>query len=149
MKWIGMAALVAAQVAMAAQPAMAAELVRETATGPSLVGSFAGARLRVPLGAAEEKPQAGLAFTATHRGGETGTLRFSKGMELGFSGDEKLRLSVGGRPVSQLAQDGRAPDGQKLGVSTVGWIAIGVGVVALGTVVWFYAAITDDDRCCE
>jgi hypothetical protein len=36
-----------------------------------------------------------------------------------------------------------------MGVSTLGWIAIGAGVAAVGTAIWFYAAITDDDRCCE
>lgn len=148
MKLIAMGALAAAQIGLAAQPALAAELQRE-ASGPNQIGSFAGARIRVPLGATREKPQAGLAFTATQRAGETGTLRFSKGVELGFSGDDKVRLSLAGRPVSQLAQGGRTPEGRKAGVSTLGWIGIGAAVIVVGTAVWFYAAITDDDRCCE
>ncbi|HEX6374580.1 MAG TPA: hypothetical protein VFZ91_02560 [Allosphingosinicella sp.] len=149
MKFLGLGAFVVAQIAFAAQPAMAADLPREASSGPNHVATFVGARIRVPLGATKEKPRAGLAFTATQRSGDTGTLRFSKGMELGFAGDDKVRLSVGGKPVSQLTQGGATPDGRKLGVSTLGWIGIGVGVVVIGTAVWFYAAITDDDRCCE
>jgi hypothetical protein len=70
-------------------------------------------------------------------------------MELGFAGDDKVRLSVAGRPVSQLAPGGKTPEGSKMGVSTLGWIGIGAAVIVVGTAVWFYTAITDDDRCCE
>lgn len=139
MKFVLMGALAAAQIALVAQPVMAAELQRE-ASGPNQVGSFVGARVRVPLGATREKPHAGLALTATQRAGETGTLRFSKGMELGFSGDDKVRLSLAGRPVSQLRPGGSAPGGKKAGVSTLGYVAIGVGVVLVATLavgVWF------------
>ncbi|HET9639022.1 MAG TPA: hypothetical protein VFP12_07435 [Allosphingosinicella sp.] len=139
----------AAQILPAAQPAMAAELHQDRAGMPNQVSAFAGARLRVPLGGKREKPQAGLALTSTLRSGATGELRFAKGAELGFSGDRKLRLSLAGRPVSQIAQGGKAEDGRKLGVSTLGWIGIGAAVAVVGTAVWFYAAITDDDRCCE
>ena len=149
MKFVFMGVLAAAQIALAAQTATAAELPRDSSSGPTQVASFAGARIRVPLGATREKAHAGLAFTATQRSGDAGTLRFSKGMELGFSGDDKLRLSVGGRPLSQLAPGGRTPEGRKMGVSTLGWIGIGAAVVVVGTAVWFYAAITDEDRCCE
>lgn len=139
----------AAQVLPAAQPAIAAELHQDRAAAPSQVSAFAGARLRVPLGGGREKSRAGLALTSTLRSGATGELRFAKGAELGFAGDEKLRLSLGGRPVSKLAPGGAAKDGRRLGVSTLGWIGIGAAVVVVGTAVWFYAAITDDDRCCE
>jgi hypothetical protein len=139
MKFTAMGALVVAQIALSAQPVAAAELQRE-ASGPHQVGSFVGARIRVPLGATREKPHAGLAFTATQRAGETGTLRFSKGVELGFSGDDKVRLSLAGRPVSQLRPGRGAPTGGKAGVSTLGYVAIGVGVVVVVTLaagVWF------------
>jgi hypothetical protein len=150
MKKLLIAGLVAAaQILPAAQPAMAAELHRDRTDSTSQVSAFAGARLRVPLGGKQEKPQAGLALTSTLRSGATGELRFAKGAELGFSGDEKLRLTLAGRPISKLAPGGTAGDGRKLGVSTLGWIGIGAAVVVVGTAVWFYAAITDDDRCCE
>ncbi len=137
------AALCGALAMALAQPAAAAELPREAVSGPSQVASFAGARLRIPLGAAKEKAQAGLAVTATQRSGETGTLRFSKGVELGFAGDDKVRLSLGGTPVSQLAQGGSGPGGRKLGVSTLGWIGIAAAAAVVGTAVWFYVEMSE------
>ena len=145
MKFIAMGALAAAQIALAAQPAAAAELQREV-SGPTQVGSFVGARLRVPLGATREKAHAGLAFTATQRAGETGALRFSKGMELGFAGDDKVRLSLAGKPVSQLRHSRGAPTGGKAGVSTLGWVGIGVGVVVVVAVAagaWFVSEMNE------
>jgi hypothetical protein len=139
MRKLAIAAVFAAQMMAAAQPAPAAELPRDLPNGATRIGTFAGARLRVPLGSAREKAHAGLAFTATQRSGDTGILHFSKGMELGFAGDDKVRLSVGGRPFSQLAAGGSGPGGRRLGVSGLGWTAIGVGVVALavgGLYIW-------------
>ena len=142
MKRAATGAFAAVQIALALQPAAAAELAADGAS-PSRVGSFAGARLRVPLGAGGGKAHAGLAFTATQRSGDIGMLRFSKGMELGFAGDDKVRLSLGGRPVSQLAQGREGPRGRKLGVSTLGWVGIGVAVVAVAGAVWFVDAMED------
>ena len=130
----------AAQILPAGSPAMAAELQNDRTAMPNQVSAFAGARLRVPLGGDREKPRVGLALTSTLRSGATGELRFAKGAELGFGGDRKLRLSLAGRPVSQLSPGGKAGDGRKLGVSTLGYVAIGVGVVAVVTLaagVWF------------
>lgn len=146
MKSLIIAALVAAQIAVAAQPAVAAELNREAGNMPNQVSAFAGARLRVPLGGRDAKPQAGLALTSTLRSGATGEIRFARGAELGFSGNEtKLRLSLAGTPVSQLAQGGQGPQGRKQGVSTIGWVAIGVGFVALVLVALVAACSADND----
>ena len=124
MKLILGAALCAVQTVSAA-PAFAAD------GGAPQMGAFAGARLRVPLGGSE-KPQAGLALTSTLRNGPTGELRFAKGAEFGFSGDAPaLELTLAGTPASRLAEGRSAPDGSKLGVSTLGWVAIGVGVLAV------------------
>lgn len=125
MKLILAAALCAVQTVSAA-PAFAAD------GGAPQMGAFGGARLRVPLGGGSEKPQAGLAFTSTLRSGPTGELRFAKGAEFGFSGDAPaLELTLAGTPASRLAEGRSAPDGSKLGVSTLGWVAIGVGVMAV------------------
>jgi hypothetical protein len=149
MKFAALAVLAAAQMALAPKPAASAELIRDAGQDPLQVGSFAGARIRVPLGATKEKPHAGLALAATQRSGDSATLRFSKGLELGFAGDDKVRLSLAGQPVSKLVPGARGPEGRKMGVSTLGWIGIGAGVIVIGTAVWFYATITDEDRCCE
>ena len=140
MRKLMIAGLVAvAQVLPAAQPAMAAELDQDRTAAASQVSTFAGARLRVPLGGGREKPQAGLALTSTVRTGSTGELRFAKGAELGFSGrDSKLGLSIAGRPVSQLAAGGSGPHGRKQGFSTTGWIVIGASaVIIIGGVLIF------------
>ena len=56
-------------------------------------------------------------------------------------------------PVSRLAQGRTGPDGQRLGISTLGWIAIGVGtfvvVGAAAGYLWFEDAIDCDpgDEC--
>lgn len=143
-----MAGIVAGQIVALAPPAMAADLQPQQPAGASHIGTFVGARLRVPLGAARERPHAGLAFTATQRSAETGTLRLSKGMELGVAGDEKIRFSVGGRSFSQLTRNGPVPDGRKLGVSGAGWTAIGVGVVAIA-VAGLYIWVVDHQCDCE
>jgi hypothetical protein len=140
------AALVAAQITLSAQPAFAAELVRDGASAPGQAGAFAGARLRVPLGGGREKPTAGLALTSTLRSGTSGELRFAKGAELGLSGkDSRIQLSLAGTPVSQLAQGGRGPQGRKQGVSTLGWVAIGVGALVLVVVAATAICLSDND----
>jgi hypothetical protein len=124
------AALAAAALSLVAQPVAAAELPREAGAQVER-GTFVGARFRVPLGQSVEKPHAGLALTATQRTPGRAELRFAKGLELGFAGDDRLRLSLHGQSVSRLVAGGEGPAGRKLGVSTVGWVAIGVGVVVL------------------
>jgi hypothetical protein len=137
MRTLLIAGIAAGQILAAAQPALAAELHQDRAGTPNQVAAFAGARLRVPLGGGREKPRAGLALTSTMRGGATGELRFARGAELGFSNDEPIRLTLAGTPVSRLGQGRAGPDGRKLGVSTVGWVAIGVGVLAAATFALF------------
>ena len=124
----------AAAASLALQPIAAAELPRDSAGSRIERSSFAGARLRLPLGGTREKAHFGVALTMTQRSPGAAELHFAKGLELGFAGDEKLRLSLHGQPVSSLASGARGPEGQKLGVSTLGWIGIGVGVVAVGLV---------------
>ncbi len=146
MRTLTIAALLAAQITVAIQPAAAAELIRDGATMPSQASAFAGARLRMPIGGGREKPQAGLALTSALRSGATGELRFAKGAELGFTkGHSGARLTLAGTPVSQLAQGGRGPEGRKQGVSTLGWVAIGVGFVAVVFVALIAACSADDD----
>jgi hypothetical protein len=146
MKFIAGAALVAAQMLAAAQPAGAAELPSDRSAGYSQLGTFAGARLRVPLGGGREKAQAGLALTSTLRSGATGELRFARGAELGFASDETaVRLTLGGTPVSRLAQGAEGPRGRREGISTLGWIAIGVGAAAIIVVAAAAACVNDDD----
>jgi len=130
MKSFKAAALAAAAISLVGQPLAAAELPREAGAATER-GTFVGARFRIPLGQSGEKAHAGLALTATQRAPGRAELRFAKGLELGYAGDATLRLSLQGQPVSRLVAGRDGPGGRKLGVSTVGWVAIGVGAVVL------------------
>jgi hypothetical protein len=133
--------LVAAQMITIAEPAAAAR-PEETATLQT--GTFAGARIRLSLGGKQQdrRFRAGLAIAPMQRSqaisGESRT-RIGEGLELGFAGERPLTLSLAGRPVNHLLPSGsKADDEPRLGMSTGGYVAIGVGVAALvGTFVLY------------
>ena len=140
MKILVSAALVAAQVAIAAQPAFAADVQREATAA---TGTFGGLRLRVPLdgGRNERAPSLGLAFAPTvHSMNESGEARIQigEGLEFGISGRRQtLALSIAGRRLG-AAQEGE--DREEGGIDTGEGILIGAGVIVLalaaGTI-WF------------
>lgn len=151
MKILTIAALVAAQLVATAQPALAAEL-SDSCTQE--MGAFGGVRLRLPLDGrvGEQRIRAGLAVAPTlHSRDLRGNSRMhiGEGLELGLNGDDRVRLSLAGTPVSRIAQGPAGPEGRRAGVSPIGWVAIGVGVAAVAAATWFVIAINDDDRCCE
>ena len=137
MKKLTIAALVAGQLTMIAQPALGAEL---SLGRTQEMGAFGGMRVRVPLDGRtdQRRIRAGLAVAPTLQtrsaGGEVRT-RIGEGLELGFNGDDRVHLSLAGTPLSRLAQGQDSPDGHRLGVSTLGWIAIGTGVVLVSVFV--------------
>ena len=155
MKHLTIAALLGAQLAVAAQPALAADLTETRTHHP---GAFAGLRVHVPLDGNTRQRQirAGLTVAPTLHsrtaGGES-RLRIGEGVELGVNGSGPVRFSLAGTPVNRLAPGGTGPDGQRLGVSTLGWIAIGVGaavVIGLGAgYLWLEDALDCDpgDDC--
>ena len=148
MKTMTIAALLAAQLMIAAPPAAAAEL----ADGRTQeMGAFGGVRVRVPLdgNARQRQVRAGLMLAPTMHSrtpsGET-RMRIGEGLEVGRADDEPVRLSIGGTPVSRLAEGPTGPDGRRLGVSTVGWIAIGAGVL-VPAVGGFYLWLLEESEC--
>ena len=134
MKYPTIAAFVAAQLLATTQPAFAAELAENQT---QQMGMFGGVRLRVPLdGGAESRPvRAGLTIAPTlqtrNLDGEIRT-RIGEGLEVGHTGDAPLQVSLAGTPLSQLPRGPVGPEGQRLGVSNLGWIAIGAGTVIAG-----------------
>ena len=129
-------ALVLAQLPLT--PAGAASIDDAPAAGQQQqMGTFTGARLRVPFGG-EKAGQAqiglGIAGVARSRALDgRSEMRFAEAAELGFSG-RRLALSVGGKPVSRLgAQDSDNQDQaeEKDGLST--WAI--VGIVAGGVLI--------------
>ncbi len=151
MKRLTIAALIAAQLSLTAQPAFAADLGDEKGMNvASRHGAFAGARLRVPLdGASGSKTRASLAVAPIVQGRRAdGSIRtrFGEGMELRLSGEAKPQLALAGRPLSQIVEGRSGPDGRKAGISTIGWVAIGVGVAAL-TVFVLFESCKNGDIC--
>lgn len=146
MKRLTIAALIAAQI-LAAQPAFAAGLA---AAEEQRAGAFGGFRLRVPLDAVrgDRRVRAGLAIAPALRGrtadGET-RLLIGEGLELDFAG-RAPRLLVAGLDVRRVAAQGdenEEEDGG--GPSTLGWIAIGVGVTAVIIVGAAAICLSDSD----
>ena len=105
-------------------------------------GSFAGARLRIPLGAnSTSKPQASLALAPlTSRRMSDGRMnsRIGEGVTINFAG-KKPEINLGEIRADRVVQivRGRAVDAEgKSGISTGAAIGIGVGlVVAVGVAV--------------
>ena len=100
-------------------------------------GTFVGARLRVPLGSQRaSSPRAALTIAPTQsRISQDGMIRtgIGEGFALNFTRGSKPSLTLAGVRADQALglQQGRSVGGTRLGVSTGGWVAIGVGVAAL------------------
>jgi hypothetical protein len=146
MKKVMIAALLAAQLAV---PAQAADLVDTRASEGMRPGGFAGARIRISLDAEpRERVRAGVTIAPTRhdmRGDGSARLRFGEGLEFGFSERRSASFSFAGEPVRDLVSP-VGPDGKRSNVSTVGWVAIGVGVAAV-TVFSLYALCGGGQIC--
>jgi len=115
-------------------PARAAEIVSAEPPRSQQTGTFVGARLRLPLDGETRTPRATLTAARTlHSVQPSGEarMRIGQGLEFGVQGSE-LRLDLAGRPVSRLVQGGDAPGGPRSNLSTIGWVAVGAVVVAVG-----------------
>lgn len=151
MKKITIAAVLAAQLASAV-PAGAAQLIDGGRMDGTRVGNFAGARLRISLDREpRERVRAGLTIApAAHSVGADGAsrLRIGEGVEYGLTDRRGPVLSLNGRPVSELAPGGSGPEGDRRNVSTLGWVAIGVGVIVVGVVgygIWLNHELSDNE----
>jgi len=146
MKALTIAALVAAQVTAVAAPARAAEIVSAEMPRSLETGTFVGARLRLPLDGARRAPRATVtaapALRSTQPNGDS-RLHIGRGIEFGLDGDE-VRFDLAGRPVGSLVRRGEAPGGPRQNISTLGWVAIGVGVVLVATFALFESCRAGD-----
>jgi hypothetical protein len=92
--------------------------------------AFAGARLKLPLGSAKAEPSAQLTVAPARSsisGAGMMTTRIGEGVGLEFAG-KKPQLTIAGATNADI-REAR----QKMGISTVGWVAIGVGAAAVVT----------------
>lgn len=122
--------MAAALIGVGSTPAAASPVERQA-------GAFAGARLRVALGADVSTPKAqfGIAFAPMLRtqaaDGRT-QVQLGEGASLGFNARGSTQFLLGGRPIAGLASQRTAIDTKRAaGVSTLGYIAIGIGVAAV------------------
>jgi hypothetical protein len=142
------AALVSAQL-IAAQPALAAGFEGAEQTR---IGVFTGVQLKLRLGGSRaEAPRASLGIAPVARSqGIDGTsrTRIGEGLQLSLQPNRPVELNLAGTRLDRLGlgPDGKAPDGPRAGISTIGWIAIGVGVTAV-VVVSAFSYCMSDTRC--
>jgi hypothetical protein len=133
-----------AALALVAQPALAADDFRNIETrAEHRSAAFAGARIRVPIGSGEaaerRRPSARLQLGVDHvyedrRSASPAVAYRTSGIELGFSRSRAApSLFVGGAPARDVQR--------RLGVSTGGAIAIGVGVTLIALLA--AVAVTD------
>jgi len=124
------AALIAGQ---AFTPAAASRLGPQAVPGAQEAGLFAGARVRLPLGGQERPQRLSAGFVAApmlmidRADGSRGS-RIGEGLAFGAPGSARPGLSLAGRSI---VPGSPSPTGQRAGVSTIGWIAIGVGALAV------------------
>ena len=123
--------LIAAQAGSLGAPAQAADLAAEPQRQEARMGAFVGARLRIALGAGQPaRVRAGLAVAPALHRMEQGSarLRIGEGLEYGFAERRSPEVSLAGYRISDME---RSPDGRRHNISTLGWVAIGVGVVVV------------------
>jgi hypothetical protein len=152
MKRFVIVGLVAAQMMIAAQPALAADLVGRE---PPRMGGFAGATVRIPMGdAAGRRVRAGLTLAPILRvrdGAGAVRTQFGEGLELGLAPGDPLELSLAGTRLDHLGVEpgGTGPGGPRAGISSLGWVAIAVGAGALVAAGVLYKRLACDvgDHC--
>jgi hypothetical protein len=105
-------------------------------------GAFAGARFQIALGGrTKSKPRASLtvAPTMTRNSGNNG-VRTSIGQGVALNFGQKPTLTLSGIRADQalgLTPSKDADAKQKFGVSTGGWIGLGIGVLAVAGGLYF------------
>ena len=122
-------------------------------------GAFVGARLHFSFGGrSSSKPRAALTLAPTQsRLSSSGMIRttIGEGLAMNFSPKSKPTLTLAGVRADTalgLQRNGRVDTEGKLGISTGGWIAIGVGAVALAGAAIYVGRIVEceadpDDNC--
>jgi hypothetical protein len=114
---------------MLTSPTQAADLqAQQSEVQP---GNFVGARIKLPLGGPKpSQPQAQIALAPKRsRISNDGFVdpQIGEGVALNLNSAAKASLTVGGVPIDVARTDAK----RKLGISNGGWVAIGLGVVAL------------------
>lgn len=119
-------------------------------------GAFVGARLKLSLGDRHDaKPHAQLALAPSRSSiSSAGFIRTRIGEGAAFDlqpGSKPSLMIAGLRADSALGlrSQGQAHPGRKLGVSSGGWVAIGVGVVVLAGGLYFLHLVDEADKASD
>jgi hypothetical protein len=136
-------ALMTAQVAAGAAPAMAADVNRHEQFTDTGRGAFAGLRFKMPLGGSatgESRARVALTLTPTafSRVGARTASSMGEGLELGFSPGSKAELTLSGQRLDRMALFVKPREDPRANVSTVAKVAIVTGVVLVVGAVAFY-----------
>lgn len=142
----------AAAAALLGAPLQAADL--QGGAGAAHAGAFVGVRLRLAMDASvPARPQAALTLAPMHayRSGDGRTsTRFGDGVALDFARPVPT-LTLAGVPADValgLRQEGSVEAKERLGISTLGWVAIGtVAVAAVVAVTQLTCVGKDKDFC--
>lgn len=129
-------AAVAAMLAVAAQPCLAADDFRDVGAGERRSSAFAGVRLRLPLGAENpDRPSARLQVATFHDYRDaTGAMvrsHRSQGVELGLAGRGGPALFVGGQNVAATRQRLEAKGSTRTLLIVGGVVVVAVVVLAV------------------
>ena len=118
-------------VAIAASPAHASRW-NDDPLAADRYGAFVGARIRLPTSGQAARPQAMLTIAPIQSQSGRGTMRtrMGEGVALNFSARAAPSLSIAGTPRGVPANEGPPRPAARSGLSSTGWVAIGVGVVA-------------------
>lgn len=127
------------------QPASAASLDPSLATD-TRSGTFVGARLRMALGGSgRSEAKLGLTFAPMLRGESSDgrvRMRFGEGVGMSLTGRGAGSLNLAGRPLSSFRAGEAGLDRKNANnISTLGAVAIGVGVLVVVGGFVFYRAL--------
>lgn len=119
-------------------------------------GAFIGAQFKMSFGGpARSYARAQVAFAPTRsRLSNSGqvTTRIGEGLALDFTSNAKPKVTLVGMRADtalRLTRAGRSETGPKFGISTTGWVAIGVGVAALAGGVYLLHLIDEAEKNSE
>ena len=122
---------------LAAVSSPASALPNEPAFG-TRPGAFAGATIRIPLGGHDRaRPRAALTIAPTRSTISNGAAiqtKIGEGIAINLTADARPTITLAGIRADTalgLRSQGRIGASEKLGISTGGWVAIGLGSLAL------------------
>lgn len=145
MKKLMISALIAGQIGIAGEPALAADLDGRSAFAEDQRGAFAGLRLRAQLGGSDSKLRAGLALAPTthSRRGAASRMAIGQGLELGMMPTGQPVLTLADRRLDRISLLGEDVEADRANMSTLAKVAIVAGVVIVVGAVAFSHVVSE------